>query len=48
MVVSNKVSFDKKGFKYLIGYKNAKIRPFSQKWVHIKNTLMKLNICLFW
>ena len=26
-VVSNKVSFDKKGFKYFIGYKDAKIRP---------------------
>ena len=24
IVVSNKVSFDKKGFKYFIGYKNAK------------------------
>ena len=28
MIVSNKVSYGKKGFKYLIGYKNAKkIRP---------------------
>ena len=28
IVVSNKVSFGKKGFKYLIGYKDAKkIRP---------------------
>ena len=34
IVVSNKVSFGKKGFKYFIGYKDAKIRPlciFSQK-----------------
>ena len=28
MIVSNKISYGKKGFKYLIGYKNAKkIRP---------------------
>ena len=28
IVVSNKVSFDKKGFRYIIGYKDArKIRP---------------------
>ena len=27
IVVSNKVSFGKKGFKYFIGYKDAKIRP---------------------
>ena len=28
VVVSNKISFDKKGFKYFIGYKDAKkIRP---------------------
>ena len=27
IVVSNKVSFGKKGFKYLIGYRDAKIRP---------------------
>ena len=29
MVVSNKVSFGKNGFKYFIGYKGAKIRPLS-------------------
>ena len=29
MVVSNKVSFGKNGFKYFIGYKDAKIRPLS-------------------
>ena len=27
IVVSNEVSFGKKGFKYFIGYKDAKIRP---------------------
>ena len=27
IAVSNKVSFGKKGFKYFIGYKDAKIRP---------------------
>ena len=29
IVASNKVSFGKKGFKYFIGYKDAKIRPLS-------------------
>ena len=52
IVVPNKVSFGKKGFKYFISHKDAKqIRPFSiffQKWVHIEETLMKLNKCLFW
>ena len=52
IVVSNKVCFSKKRFKYFIGYKGAKkIWPlyifFYQKWVHIEKTLMKLNICLF-
>ena len=50
-VVSNKVSFGKKGFKYFIGYKDTKkMNPFvyfSQKRAHIETTLMKLNICLF-
>ena len=27
IAVSNKVSFGKRGFKYFIGYKDAKIRP---------------------
>ena len=27
IVVSNKVSFGKKGFKYFIGYKDGKIKP---------------------
>ena len=39
------VSFGKKGFKYFIGYKDAKIRPlciFLPKMSHIEETLMKL------
>ena len=51
IVVSNKAPFGKKGFKYFIGYKDAKkLDPypyFSQKWVHIEKTLRKLNIYLF-
>ena len=47
IVVSNKASFDRKGF----GYKDAKKLDldvyFLQKRVHIEETLMKLNICLF-
>ena len=50
-VVSNKVFFGKKGFKYFIEYKDSKKLDlyvyFSQKWVHIEETLMKLNKCLF-
>ena len=49
--MSNKIPFGKKGFKYFVGYEDAKkIRPlcvFSQKWVHIEKTLMKLNTYLF-
>ena len=44
IVVSNKVSFGKKNFKYFIGYKDAKklgLYPyFFQKLVHIEETLM--------
>ena len=51
IVVSNKVSFGEKDFKYFIGYKDAKkVRPlciFLPKRMHIEGTLMKLNICLF-
>ena len=53
IAVSNKVSFGKKRLKYFIGYKDAKKLGlyvcFSQKWLHIEKTLMKLNInmCLF-
>ena len=52
IVVSNKFFFSKKGFKYIIGYKDAKkldlyIR-FFQTLVHIEKTLIRLNICRFW
>ena len=50
IVVSNKVSFGKKGFKYFIGYKGAKIRPlciFLPKMRAYRKYLMKLNIGLF-
>ena len=51
IVVSNKVCFGRKSFRYFIGYKDAKKLDlyvyFFQKFVHIENTLMKLNICLF-
>ena len=51
IVVSNKVSFGKKGFKYFIGYKDGKKFDFyayvCQKCVYKEETLMKLNICLF-
>ena len=52
IVVSNKDCLGKKGFKCFIGYKDAKKLDlyiyFFQKWVHIEETLMKLNISLFW
>ena len=42
----------RKGFKYFIGYKDAKkvglYVYFSKKWVYIEETLMKLNIKMFW
>ena len=49
LVVSNKVAFGKKDFKYLVGYKGAKkTRPlyiyFFQKGVHIEEILIKLNV----
>ena len=51
IVVFNKVSLSKKWFKYFIGYKDAKkidlYAYFFQKQVHIEESLMKLNICLF-
>ena len=47
IVVSNKVYFSRKGFKYFIGYKNAKKARPSQEFLHIERTLMKVNICLF-
>ena len=47
IVVSNKVSFNKKGFKYFTGYKDDKridlyVYLF-QKWVHLGHILIKLN-----
>ena len=51
IVVSSKVPFGKRGFKYFFGYKDAKIiRPlciFLPKIVLIGKTFMKLNIRLF-
>ena len=51
-VVSNTVPFGKKGFKYFIGYKDAKklslYMYFYQKWLHIEKTFTKLNMYLFW
>ena len=46
IVVSNKVSFGKKRFKYLIGYKDAKSRPLCIFLPKIEETLMKVNICM--
>ena len=47
MIVSNKVSFGKKGSKYLIYYKDSKksnlYAYFFQKQVYIEKTLMKLK-----
>ena len=52
IVVSNKVSFGKKNFKYFIGYKDAKKLGLyacsSQNWVHVEEILIKLNVCLSW
>ena len=52
MVVSKKVFLGKKGFKYFIGYKDAKeIRPlciFLSKMSAYEKSSMKLNICLFY
>ena len=49
MAISNRVSFDKKRFKYFIRYKDAKkFEPyvhFSQKWLYIEKSLMKLHLC---
>ena len=49
MAISNRVSFDKKRFKYFIRYKDAKkFEPYvhsSQKWLYIEKSLMKLHLC---
>ena len=51
ILVSDKVSFGKKGFKYFIGYKDTKKLDlyvyFLQKWAYIEETLTELNIYLF-
>ena len=51
-IISNKVSFGKKGLKYFIGYKgDEKGRHYVycfQKCVDIQNVLIKLHTCLFW
>ena len=41
IIVSNKVSFGKKGFKCFIGYKDGK------KWMLIEEILIKLNKVFF-
>ena len=50
-VVFNRISFGKNEFKYFIGYKDSKKLDlyvyFSQKWMQIEKTLMKLNMHLF-
>ena len=52
IVVSNKVSFGKRDFKYFIGYEDATKLDLHaycfQKWVPKGEILMKLTICLFW
>ena len=55
IVIFDKVSFGKKGFKYFIGYKDAKYQRlvilyvyFYQKWLHIEKSLTKLSIYLSW
>ena len=50
IVVSNKVSFGKKDFKYFFGYKDAKKVDlhayFFQKWVHV-GEILRTKLCLF-
>ena len=47
IVVSDKLPFGKQDFKYFIGYKDAKkidLYAYSvQKWIYIKEILIKLN-----
>ena len=51
IVVYNKISFDKKDFKYFIAYKDPKkIRPlciFVPKMSEYRKDLDKLNVCHF-
>lgn len=51
-MISNKVSFGKKGFKYFIVYKDdnkvEQLCVMSTKIIRLQETMMiKLNICLF-
>ena len=50
-VVSDKVSFDEKDFKYFFGYKGVKKVDvhayFSPKRVYIEKIFIKLNVYLF-
>ena len=52
IVASNKFPFGKQDFKYFISCKNTKklgLYAYSfQKWVYIKNILIKINICISW
>ena len=51
IVVSNKFTFAKQDFKYFICHKNNKIHLYTysfQKWVYIKDTLIRLNVCILW
>ena len=47
VVVSNMFTFGKQGFKYFIDCKDL-YAYFSQKWVYIKDILMRLNVCILW
>ena len=51
IVVSNEVSFCKKSFKYFIGYKDGEkldlYAYYFQKWVHVKEISMRLDIFFF-
>ena len=51
IVVSNKICPDKKDFKYFFDYKDVKkVGPFPysfQKWMHLEEILIKLNVCIF-
>ena len=51
IVVSNKLSLCKNGFKYFIGYKDAKkldlYAYFFQKWVHIERNFDDTNYMSF-
>ena len=46
ILVSNKMSLGKNGFKYFIGHIDLYAYSF-QKWVHVEKILIKLNVCFF-